>query len=173
MAISNKLPNMKCKFSGCTNGTDKYSIELNNGIKNRQKWIYACRNCVRNEVWKTVACCPEHFVAYQQEVVAARAKGRPILDANKPIMADMTDGEYKELMDAPVEQVEEETKQELTDAGYGEVLKEKGISGTVDFINQELQDEQQEEEQINFTNSDSNEPYKLRNKTRKNKFKQN
>lgn len=136
MAYVKKEPNTKCRFSGCTNGTDKYSIKLNEGQLNGPKWVYSCAYCKRNDAWKTHACSLEHSEAYQLEVLQARAANR-IVDT-KPVMSDMTDFEYQELMSKPIEQVEAETKQELSDMGYAEEVETLGISGTVDLINMEL-----------------------------------
>lgn len=137
MIKNERTPNVKCKYSGCTNGTDKHSKELNNGQENGPKWSYVCLSCKRTNKWETIACCDEHREAYQQEVLASRAANKPVEDnPMKPIMSDMTNAEYDELMAKPVEQVEEETKAEL--AGYEDVIAESGFAGAVEAINAEL-----------------------------------
>lgn len=132
----NKLPKIKCKYSRCTKGTDEDSIRLNGGKENGQKWVAACKNCIRNDIWKTIACCPEHFQAYQNDIIESRKKNEPV--NTKPTISGMSDIEYQTLMDTPKEQVEEETKQELSDMGYSKEVDGLGISGTVDLINQEI-----------------------------------
>jgi hypothetical protein len=138
-----KIPNTKCRYSGCRRGNDKYSVEFNQGLQDGAKWIYTCLYCKREMAWKTLACCPEHFAAYQEEVLAARAVKGPTADAMTPVVNDMTEKEYKELMETPVDEVIELARQELS--GYEEVLAVKGFSGAADVINRELDEEEEEE----------------------------
>lgn len=53
-------------------------------------------------------------------------------------MTDMTTKEYSDLMQKPIEEVIEESKQELTNMGYGDEVEQFGITKTVDIVNQDI-----------------------------------
>lgn len=136
MSNQNKLPKVKCRYSGCQNGTDSDSIRLNNGKINGQKWFTTCNNCLRlKKIDRILACCYDHFELYQEEIFLSRKNSNNV---NHPIIANMTEIEYQTLMETPLNQVEAETKAELASMGYSEEVNTLGISGTVDLINEEL-----------------------------------
>lgn len=53
-----------------------------------------------------------------------------------PERTDMTDEQMQELMDKPIEDVMEMTKEELRD--YADDMAAKGLGGTIDLINEEI-----------------------------------
>ena len=114
-----KKANHICKYSKCTLGKD-----------GGRKEYYACDYCDRINSWKSVACCKEHYDLYIQEVLDARSA------ANKlPERTDKTEDEIKEIFQKPVEQVYEETKQELSEYVVdGELDVEKAV----DEVNEEI-----------------------------------
>ena len=129
-----KSPNTKCKFSECNKGTDSKSIELNNGNQHGPKWSYTCLYCRRTNRWETIACCQEHYELYQQEVLNARAKNKKIDE--KPILNDMSPIEYDELMQTPIEEVVEKTKEELDGylgdgKSFADAVAEVNIENTI------------------------------------------
>lgn len=114
-----KKANHICKYSKCTLGAD-----------GGRKEYYACDYCDRINAWKSVACCKEHYDLYIQEVLDARSA------ANKlPERLDKTEEEVKELYKKPVEQVLEETKEELSEYV---VDGELNIEEAVDKVNEEI-----------------------------------
>jgi len=115
-----KQPNSLCKNENC------------------RKPFYACAYCTHTNAWRAVACSPECFVAYTEQVHVAR-KNRKNLNT-KPERTDMTDEQLDELMGKPVEEVIEMTKEELKD--YSEDVERVGFGGTVDMINEELRNSQ-------------------------------
>lgn len=70
---SEKKPNHICKYSKCDLGTDE------NGNKCRKQY-WACDKCDKLYSWRAVACCPEHFAAYQEEVLASRTKNMSLAE---------------------------------------------------------------------------------------------
>lgn len=81
----NRTPNHICKYSKCNLGTDA------NGNRCR-KHYYACPDCDRLHSWRAVACCPEHYAAYMNEVAAARSKPKAAVKsepASQPESADI------------------------------------------------------------------------------------
>jgi len=102
-------PNHICKYSKCDLGVDK------NGNKCR-KHYYACDGCDKKFNWRSVACCPEHYVKYVEEVEAARVK-KPIPEFSQDERAeiwrpDRTDKRKKKMeQEQPIE-VEEEAQEE-------------------------------------------------------------
>ena len=98
------------------------------------KLFYACAYCTHKIAWRAVACSPECFDAYMNQVAEARANNVKV--DTLPKRTDMTAEEVKELVDAPTEEVVEETKKELE--GYSQELDSLGLNGTVDLINSEI-----------------------------------
>ena len=119
-------PNTYCKYSGCTRGKD-----------GGRAHYYSCLICGKKENWRSVACCEEHYQLYVEEVLVARAKNKSV--DTTPDRSDMTKQEYKEkVIERPMDEVVEETKAEMTAAGYGEYLEENGLTETVDKINEDI-----------------------------------
>lgn len=119
-----KQPNTLCKNRDCHKGAD-----------GGRKHYYTCRFCAHSENWRSVACCPECFDAYMQQVAEARGKLTP--EERLPERTDMTAEEVMELIhELPTEQVMEETKAELAE----EIAEhpELGIGEIVDLINASL-----------------------------------
>lgn len=119
-------PNTYCKYSGCTRGKD-----------GGRAHYYSCLICGKKENWRSVACCEEHYQLYVEEVLASRAKNKSV--DTTPDRSDMSKQEYKEkVIERPMDEVVEETKAEMTAAGYGEYLEENGLTETVDKINEDI-----------------------------------
>ena len=78
-------PNHICKYTKCTNGKD-----------GGRKHYFACDYCDRTQVWRSVACCPEHYDLYIKEVLAARGQSVPI-----DILPDRTDKTKEEVRELP------------------------------------------------------------------------
>ena len=119
-------PNHICKYTKCTNGKD-----------GGRKHYFACDYCDRTQVWRSVACCPEHYDLYIKEVLAARGQSVPI--DILPDRTDKTKEEVRELMVAPIEEVTAKTKEDLKD--YAEQLSEEGLSSVIETINNEIDEE--------------------------------
>lgn len=114
--IEIKKPNSTCKNSTC------------------RKHFYACGYCTRTNSWRAIACSPECYTAYMNEVSIARARG--VIVNLHPERTDMTDAELHQLMKQPIEEVVENTKEEL--AEYADELDEIGFGGVVEKINSEI-----------------------------------
>lgn len=103
-----------------------------NGINGKPKHYYACDFCDRTKQWRSMACCPECYDAYIQQVIEARAKNKKV-----DILPDRTDKnetEVKELFEKPVEEVLESTKVELN-----EYLEDgRSIAQAIDKINEDI-----------------------------------
>lgn len=123
MAI--KKPNTICKNRDCHKGED-----------GGRRHYFVCRYCTHTENWRAVACCWECYMAYQEQLIAARSNQEPV--DLLPERTDMTREEVHALIfDTPVEQVIADTEAELA-----EELEEHpsmGFSDIVDIINQELE----------------------------------
>ena len=116
-----KQPNSLCKNINC------------------RKPFYACAYCTHTIAWRSVACCPECYEAYTQQVVEARAANKKI--NLLPERTDMTEEQVKELIAKPTNEVIEETKIELSD--YANDLAAIGLGETIDKINDEIRETEQ------------------------------
>lgn len=114
-------PNHICKYSGCTLGED-----------GSRKHYYACDYCDRTNSWRSVACCMEHYDLYVKEVLDARSKNRRV--DTLPERTDMGRDEVNELLNSPVEEVMENTKEKLKDY----LSEEVSLAEAVDKINDEI-----------------------------------
>ena len=114
--IKTKKPNSLCKNINC------------------RKAFYACAYCTHKLAWRAVACSPECYSAYINQVTAARAANKEV--NLLPERTDMTPAEVKELITAPTDDVLKATKEELGD--YAEDLDTLGLGGTIDKINNEI-----------------------------------
>lgn len=117
----NIKPNHICKYSGCTLGE-------NGG----RKHYYACNYCDRTNSWRSVACCIEHYDLYVKEVLDARSKNK-----NVDILPERTDIDKKEtvkILNTSVEEVLEDTKEELKDY----LSEETTIAEAIEQINEEI-----------------------------------
>lgn len=124
-----KQPNTICKNRDCHRGAD-----------GGRKHYFSCRYCAHTENWRSVACCWECYMAYQSQLIAARANGEAV--DLLPERTDMDREEVQKLIfDTPVEQVVFETQEELAD----ELADHPGMGfdEIVDAINQELDREVQ------------------------------
>ena len=101
-----------------------------------RKEYYSCKYCLRTENWRSVACCPECFEAYQEQIARSRGQCKPV--NLKPDRMDMTEKQYDELMETPLEEVRDETVKEISGMGYANELNEYSLAGTVDKINADL-----------------------------------
>ena len=111
-------------------------IKPNHICKNPEcrKAYYACNYCDRTLTWKSVACSKECYQKYTDLVIAERTKGKTV--SVKPERTDMTEKEVDELLKRPVEEVLEETKEELKD--FADIDGNVNFAKAVDEINREL-----------------------------------
>ena len=99
-----------------------------------RKNYYACNYCSRTLNWRSVACSFSCYQKYTDLVIAERSKGKTI--EVKPERTDMTEKEVDELLKRPVEEVLEETKEELKD--FADIDGNVNFAKAVDEINREL-----------------------------------
>ena len=99
-----------------------------------RKKYYACNYCSRTLNWRSVACSFECYQKYTDLVIAERSKGKTV--EVKPDRTDMTDNGVDELMERPIEEVFEETKEELKD--FADIDGNVNFAKAVDEINKEL-----------------------------------
>ena len=99
-----------------------------------RKKYYACNYCSRTLNWRSVACSFECYQKYTDLVIAERSKGKTV--EVKPERTDMTEKEVDELMERPIEEVFEETKEELKD--FADIDGNVNFEKAVDEINKEL-----------------------------------
>ncbi len=111
-------------------------IKPNHICKNPEcrKNYYACNYCSRTLNWRSVACSFACYQKYTDLVIAERSKGKTI--EVKPERTDMTEKEVDELLKRPVEEVLEETKEELKD--FADIDGNVNFAKAVDEINREL-----------------------------------
>ena len=98
---------------------------------------YACNYCDAVESWRSLACCKEHYLLYQEEVLAERAKGKT--PDTLPKRTDMTSEQVKKLKKKSISKVRKETEKDLSE--YKDMIEEVGILETVNHINEELDKE--------------------------------
>ena len=99
-----------------------------------RKNYYVCNYCSRTLNWRSVACSFACYQKYTDLVIAERSKGKTI--EVKPERTDMTEKEVDELLKRPVEEVLEETKEELKD--FADIDGNVNFAKAVDKINKEL-----------------------------------
>ena len=111
-------------------------IKPNHICKNPEcrKNYYACNYCSRTLNWRSVACSFACYQKYTDLVIAERSKGKTV--EVKPERTDMTEKEVDELLKRPVEEVLEETKEELKD--FADIDGNVNFAKAVDEINREL-----------------------------------
>ena len=111
-------------------------IKPNHICKNPEckKAYYACNYCSRTLNWRSVACSFECYQKYTDLVIAERSKGKTV--EVKPERTDMTEKEVDELLKRPIEEVFEETKEELKD--FADIDGNVNFAKAVDEINREL-----------------------------------
>ena len=100
-----------------------------------RKKYYACNFCDKNRTWRSVACSFECYQKYTDLVIAERSKGKTI--EVKPERTDMTEKEVDELLKRPIEEVLEETKEELKE--FADIDGNVNFAKAVDEINKELE----------------------------------
>ena len=111
-------------------------IKPNHICKNPEcrKNYYACNYCSRTLNWRSVACSFACYQKYTDLVIAERSKGKAV--EVKPERTDMTEKEVDELLKRPIEEVLEETKEELKD--FADIDGNVNFANAVDEINKEL-----------------------------------
>lgn len=111
-------------------------IKANHICKNPEckKLYYACDYCGRTQNWRSVACSFTCYQKYMDLVIAERSKGKDV--EVKPERTDMTEQEVDALMEAPIEEVIEKTKEELKD--FADIDGNVDFAKAVDEINAEL-----------------------------------
>ena len=100
-----------------------------------RKNYYACNYCSRTLNWRSVACSFECYQKYMDLVIAERSKGKTV--EVKPERTDMTEKEVDELLKRPVEEVLEETKEELKD--FADIDGNVNFAKAVDEINENFE----------------------------------
>ena len=112
-------------------------IKPNHICKNPEcrKKYFACSFCDKNQNWCSVACSFECYQKYTDLVIAERSKGKTI--EVKPERTDMTEKEVDELLKRPIEEVLEETKEELKE--FADIDGNVNFAKAVDEINKELE----------------------------------
>ena len=111
-------------------------IKANHICKNPEcrKHYYACDYCGRSQNWRSVACSFACYQKYMDLVIAERSKGKDV--EVKPERIDMTEQEVDALMEAPIEEVIEKTKEDLKD--FADIDGNVDFAKAVDEINREL-----------------------------------
>ena len=111
-------------------------IKANHICKNPEcrKKYYACDFCGRTLNWRSVACSFACYQKYMDLVIAERSKGKDV--EVKPERTDMTEQEVDALMEAPIEEVIEKTKEDLKD--FADINGDVDFAKAVDEINREL-----------------------------------
>lgn len=111
-------------------------IKPNHICKNPEcrKHYYACNYCSKTLNWRSVACSFACYQKYMDLVIAERSKGKDI--EVKPERTDMTEQEVDALMEAPIEEVIEKTKEDLKD--FADINGDVDFAKAVDKINREL-----------------------------------
>ena len=84
--------------------------------------------------WRSVACSPECYTEYVNQVEIARASNKIVNIL--PERTDMTVEQVQELINTPTEEVIETTREELRD--YADDLMVLGLNGIIDKINDEI-----------------------------------
>ena len=112
-------------------------IKPNHICKNPEcrKKYYACNFCDKNRTWRSVACSFECYQKYTDLVIAERSKGKTV--EVKPERTDMTEKEVDELLKRPIEDVLEETKEELKD--FADIDGNVNFAKAVDEINENFE----------------------------------
>lgn len=132
-------PNHICKYSKCNLGKD-----------GGRKHYYACDYCDASANWKSMACCWEHYVKYQEEILLARSKGNTV-DLT-PERTDISKEETEKLMKEPLKKVAKRTKRKLK--AYANENGEVNINEAVDKINEEIDKEIKNESVENNVETD-------------------
>ena len=111
-------------------------IKANHICKNPEcrKHYYACNYCSKTLNWRSVACSFACYQKYMDLVIAERSKGKDV--EVKPERTDMTEQEVDALMEAPIEEVIEKTKEDLKD--FADINGDVDFAKAVDEINREL-----------------------------------
>jgi hypothetical protein len=111
-------------------------IKANHICKNPEcrKHYYACDYCGRSQNWRSVACSFACYQKYMDLVIAERSKGKDV--EVKPERTDMTEQEVDVLMEAPIEEVIEKSKEDLKD--FADINGDVDFAKAVDEINREL-----------------------------------
>lgn len=111
-------------------------IKANHICKNPKcrKHYYACDYCGRTQNWRSVACSFSCYQEYMDLVIEERSKGKDV--EVKPERTDMTEQEIDALMEAPIEEVIEKTKEELKD--FVDINGNVDFAKAVDEINEKL-----------------------------------
>ena len=111
-------------------------IKANHICKNPEcrKHYYACNYCSKTLNWRSVACSFACYQKYMDLVIEERSKGKVV--EVKPERTDMTEQEVDALMEAPIEEVIESTKEELKD--FADINGDVDFAKAVDEINREL-----------------------------------
>lgn len=118
-----RKPNTICKNPNCTKGTD-----------GGRKHFYACMSCLRKENWRAYCCSIECYEEYTRLILAGRAKSKK---EKLPERTDITADEILNVMETPIEAVEEYTKSvELAD--YVEENPTASLAEIVDRVNDDI-----------------------------------
>ena len=141
-----KKPNTICRNPNCTHGED-----------GGRKTFYACLTCLRKESWRAYCCCIECYEEYTRIILDSRSKSKT--ESILPERIDMTSAEVKEVMETPIEQIEQYTKEvELKD--YFEENPTSPLSEIIELVNENIEQNSQPTE--------ANIPYKPKKRRKTN-----
>lgn len=141
-----KKPNTICRNPNCTHGED-----------GGRKKFYACLTCLRKESWRAYCCCIECYEEYTRIILDSRSKSKT--ESILPERIDMTSAEVKEVMETPIEQIEQYTKEvELKD--YFEENPTSPLSEIIELVNTDIEQNSQPTE--------ANIPYKSKKRRKTN-----
>lgn len=99
-----------------------------------RKKYYACDFCGRSKNWRSVACSFDCYQEYMDLVISERSKGK-IIEV-KPERTDMSEQEVDILMNTPIEEVMEISKEELKE--FADIDGNVNFAKAVDEINEKL-----------------------------------
>lgn len=91
---------------------------------------YVCKYCLKTNTWRTFVCSLECFNEYTKKTLAFREKQA------RENNTTYSDEELKKIKETPLEQVVEETKQDLKD--YFDENKGKTLSQVLDIVNDDI-----------------------------------
>lgn len=149
-----KKPNTICRNPNCKHGE-------NGG----RKMFYACMTCLRSENWKAYCCSAECYEEYTKIILESRSKGANVV--MQPERLDMTPSEITEVMETPMQEVAEYTKEvELKD--YFEENPGATLSEIVEKVNEDIAHADTENNDLSeYTN---NKPFYKKNRRNKSNY---
>lgn len=118
MIIISPKPNTECRNEEC------------------RRLFYSCKSCVKTANWKAFCCSLECYNKWQEQVAKSRQNNKSVSLLPKRI--DITSEEVKNIIDTPIEKVNEDTINEFKELGYLDTYEEVGLTKTVEQINEDI-----------------------------------